>query len=121
MAFLTKWRVITAYLLDGHNTMANPAFEGNINRAVKDLVDIVREYELPEENAARLSNLKSITRLCAKLALTLFSLPAFCEFDWAHEGGGLVVFPALLRMTDENGRRAAPPYPLKGQGQEVVA
>jgi hypothetical protein len=24
-------------------------------------------------------------------------------------------------VTDENGRLAAPPYPLNGQGQEVVA
>jgi hypothetical protein len=119
MAFLTKWRVITAQLLNGQGASANPTAEGNVHRAVEDVDAIVGPYAAPDSNAARLDNLEKITGRCARVAMILFSQPAFWKFEWAHEGDGLVVFPALLRLTEENGRPY--PEPLVLEGQKVVA
>jgi hypothetical protein len=110
MAFLTKWRVITAHLLNGQATAAaaaasTPALDGNVRRAVTDIDSIVGPYaSTGAEGAARLVNLEEITRRAARVGTVLFAQPAFWKFDWAHVGDGLVVFPGLLRLTDENGR-----------------
>ena len=106
MAFLTKWRVITGQLLNGQSASAsaNPTIDANVRRAVDDVDAAVGPYAAADTNAARLGNLEEITRRCARVAATLFAQPAFWKFDWAHTGDGLVVFPSLLRLTDENGR-----------------
>jgi hypothetical protein len=108
MAYLTKWRVITAHLLNGQGAAAapgtNPSVDGNVRRAVNDVDAVVGPYAAADTNAARLDNLEKITERCAFAAAKLFAQPAFWKFDWAHEGDGLVVFPALLRLTDENGK-----------------
>jgi hypothetical protein len=104
MAFLTKWRVITGQLLNGQGTSESPTIDGNVRRAVDDVDAVVGPYAAADSNTARLDNLEEITRRCARVATVLFTQPAFWKFDWAHTGDGLVVFPGLLRLTDENGR-----------------
>jgi hypothetical protein len=108
MAYLTKWRVITAHLLNGQGAAAapgtSPSLDDNVRRAVDNVDAVVGPYAAADTNAARLGNLEEITRRCARVAATLFAQPAFWKFDWTHTGDGLVVFPALLRLTDDNGR-----------------
>jgi hypothetical protein len=119
MAFLTKWRVITGQLLNGQGPNPNNTVDGNVRRAVDDVDGIVGPYAAAD-GGARLGNLEEITRRCARVATVLFTQPAFWKFDWEHDGEGLVVFPALLRLTDENGK-PFPHQPLVLEEKKVVA
>lgn len=65
----------------------------------------------------RLGDLRNILRDDAKFAFLLFSQPYFWQFDWQseladHLSESLVVFPSLLRVMNEDGKRLAEPVVL---------
>jgi hypothetical protein len=108
MAFLTKWRSITSYLMGKSSSSS----EESIRRAVLDCNSIVGPYAsstAPEDQQERLGNLEQIIRRAGRVSGLLFSQAAFWKFDWQQIGPGVVVFPGLTKVTDENGLLLQPP------------
>jgi hypothetical protein len=48
-------------------------------------------------------NLKSILSYAAQFGWTLFSQPARYEFVWEQAGTGMVVYPGLVQVTNDEG------------------
>ena len=57
----------------------------------------------------RLRNLEGIMRRAAQFAFLLFSQPSLFTFEWAAQRGGIVVFPGLYQIVDEDGNVCQPP------------
>lgn len=121
---LSQWKQLTASLL--YNTYERDAFTlfdsrtANIERAVEDLNPLLRQFAAPEHTISvqRVEELRSIARKAAHLAFTLFSQPCFWSFDWQtgsfdkpHER--VVIFPALLRIMDGQGKNVFPPQVVR--------
>ena len=108
MVFLSKWRSITSTLLQSTygqptTTEADPRNE-SVRKAMQVADIILRPYvDERADNAARLYNLEEIMRRAVRFAYTLFSHPSFWRFDWQDTREGIVVFPALLQLTNEDG------------------
>jgi hypothetical protein len=108
MAFLAKWRIVTAFLMNitAAQTSSPPKAvpEINIKKVTTYINTIVAPYAShSEEDVTRLKNLEEIVRRAARVAAILFSQPALWNFDWANVGNGFVVFPALVKLTDSMG------------------
>jgi hypothetical protein len=109
MAFLTKWRTVTAFLMNitasqttSSSTTTIP--ESNIQKAATYINSIVAPYaSKSDENAARLKNLEEIVRRASRVTAILFSQPVFWRFDWVNDSNGFVVFPGLVKITDSTG------------------
>jgi hypothetical protein len=107
VAFLSKWRQITAALCG--NTFTQEIMTEydtrleNIRNAVKEADQFLAPYaNIGDE--ARLRNLEEIMKRAARFGFLLFSQPSSFRFDWMAASGGLVVFPALLQVTDDEGK-----------------
>lgn len=86
----------------------------NIGLALDDLDSVLTRLRARrDENAQRRRNLEEILKRAASFAFILFSHPSFWTFDWqanhTHEPGSVVIFPALLQVTDESGQRHSRP------------
>jgi hypothetical protein len=68
----------------------------------------------------RLENLEEIIKRAVRLAWLLFSQPAGFSADWSDGGGGVVVFPGLVQISDENGKALVRRRTL-GEMKEVAA
>lgn len=95
----------------------------NISSALEMLDTIlVRLRARRDENAQRLRDLEEILGHAANFAFLVFSHPSSWVFDWqaspAQESGSVVVFPALLQVTDENGQWLS--HPQVFEAKEVV-
>jgi hypothetical protein len=106
MAFLSKWKTISAALFQsthGQTTMTgSDARNTNIRKATAVADTILRPYtKAGQDHQSRMQNLEEIMRRAARFAFVLFSQPSFFRFE--SQGKGLVVFPALVQVTDENG------------------
>lgn len=118
----SKWRAITASMLQqtyGSNfiTESDPR-SYNIGHALEELDSVlVRLRARRDENASRRQNLEEILKRAAGFAFLLFSHPSFWKFEWLadsnHGPGSVVIFPALLQITDENGERLSRPRPFE--------
>ncbi|KAK7705365.1 hypothetical protein SLS57_010127 [Botryosphaeria dothidea] len=87
----------------------------NISSALEMLDTIlVRLRARRDENAQRLRDLEEILGHAANFAFLVFSHPSSWVFDWqaspAQEPGSVVIFPALLQVTDENGQWLSHPH-----------
>lgn len=117
-SLLSKWRTITAVMLQptyGSKTITkdDPRVH-NIGQALEELDSVlVRLRSRRDENSQRRRNLEEILKRAAGFAFLLFSHPSFWEFDWqtthTYEPGSVVIFPALLQVTDESGQRHSRP------------
>ena len=112
-AYLSKWRTISAALLQkatGHtNFSAADPRSGNVNRALELLDSILRPYSSQRhDDAERFNNLREILKRAARFGFLLFSQPSLWQFDWSSSRGNsresLVIFPALVQVEDEDGR-----------------
>jgi hypothetical protein len=117
-AFLSKWRVLTAELMQttygGNAFPANDPRNHNILQAVEVLDVVLRPYtDERMDNNQRRRNLEEILKRAAGFAFMLFSQPSSWKFEWenphGHEPGSIVVFPALAQIVDEIGRSLSPP------------
>ena len=99
----------------------------DIERAINDLDALLYVYADDSKPATeeRLGDLRDILRDIlwdgAKFAFLLFSQPYFWQFDWQsetadHLSESPVVFPSLLRVMDEDGKRFAEPVVLGKKG-----
>ncbi|KAF2672743.1 hypothetical protein BT63DRAFT_420955 [Microthyrium microscopicum] len=109
-SILLKWRAMTSHLMGlPHNEAV--ASEEAINGAVMDCDRVIGQYASPaSDQQARLHNLEEITRRASRVAGMLFSQPAIWRFDWQNAGPGLVVFPALVKVSDEHGNGLQQPH-----------
>lgn len=108
MAFFSKWRCITSTLLEPTygqlTTMEADPRNQSVHKAVQVADIILRQYvDESADNAARLRNLEEIMKRAMRFAYTLFSHPSSWRFDWQEAGENVVVFPALLQLTNEDG------------------
>jgi hypothetical protein len=121
-AFLSEWRVITT-------TLSQSVFGQDIlspeDARLSNILNTLRQADIflsPLTNNAnhesRLRNLEEVMKRAARLGWILFSQPSEFSFDWTGDGEGLVVFPALLQIADENGRVLRTPRVLASK--EVV-
>lgn len=121
VAFLSKWRQITAALSGNTFTKEIAADDNrlvNINSAL-DLADtFLRPCAKGGDDDKRLVNLEEIMKRAARFGFLLFSQPSSFHFDWTDDGSGLVVFPGLLQVSDDNGRPVA--SPRKFGSKEVI-
>lgn len=79
-----------------------------------DLDDILCPFADPRlDNKQRKQNLREMFKRAATFAFTLFSQPSTFDFDWKKEEGArsgtLCIFPALIQVRDESGKRVSPP------------
>ncbi|TID22976.1 hypothetical protein E6O75_ATG02150 [Venturia nashicola] len=112
VAFLSKWRQITAALTGNTFTQDIPGDDArlvNINSALHLADTFLRPCAKDGDDEKRLINLEEIMKRAARFGFLLFSQPSSFHFDWTDNGSGLVVFPGLLQVTDENGKPVASP------------
>lgn len=121
---MSRWRAITASLLhskySGHTFTSYDSRNQNISEALQSLDAILAPFGTDERNSReRVQKLEEILRRGARLGFLLFSQPSTWEFDWATppsaERGALAVFPALVQVGDDNGRRLPRPRVLEEQ------
>lgn len=115
-AFLSKWRTLTAELMHYNRSgfAANDPRKDNIIKAVELLDAILHPYADERiDNNQRRRNLEEILKRAAAFAFILFSQPSTWKFDWQGdhnvEVGSLVIFPALVQLSDETGNVLQPP------------
>ncbi|KAI4210810.1 MAG: hypothetical protein LQ351_006392 [Letrouitia transgressa] len=124
MAFLSKWRTISAALLQrsygsGSFSSSDPR-NRNINNALEALNTLLRPYaDSQRDDNERERKLEEIMRRAARFGFLLFSQPSTWNFDWEtpqNAGrGALVIFPALLQVGDDNGKKTPIPRALEEQ------
>ncbi|KAL8901351.1 MAG: hypothetical protein Q9207_005246 [Kuettlingeria erythrocarpa] len=124
MAFMSKWRAITASLLQskygGNSFSSYDPRNPNIAEALRSLDAILAPFATEERDSReRTQKLEEILRRGARFGFLLFSQPSTWEFDWntpPNAGrGALAVSPALLQVGDDNGRRLPRPRTLEEQ------
>lgn len=114
---LSRWRQMTAALMAGtydHDTIStSDPRQRNIRVLVDRLDAILAPLASPAHGAdSRRENLEEVVKRGARFAYMLFTQPTEWEFSWdrpARERGEWVVFPEILRVTDEAGTRLAQP------------
>lgn len=133
-ALLSRWKQISATMMHtAYVSNAFTYFDSrtaNIERALKDLEPLLQSYALPQPSPDRVNNLRELLKSGAKFAFLLFSQPYFWQFDWRgpqyshtkseRQNGAVfdrgsvesqfdptevVIWPALLRVMDGDGRR----------------
>lgn len=108
-AFLSEWRVLTAHLssqLYGTESFSpEDSRLTSIQSALRQADMFLAPLASSADHEARLRNLEEIMKRAARFGWTLFSQPSEYEVDWTDDGRGVVVFPGLVQVSDENGRR----------------
>jgi hypothetical protein len=115
---LSKWRQITAALTQrtyGSNGIGpNDARQHNIQQLVTKLDTVLGAFAEQANSKERLQNLEELVKRGARFGYTLFSQPTTWELDWdsgaAGKGGNVVVYPALVQVGDDEGRRLSRPH-----------
>ncbi|KAL8932064.1 MAG: hypothetical protein Q9216_006977 [Gyalolechia sp. 2 TL-2023] len=127
MAFLSRWRAITASLLQskygGGNFGSYDPRNQNLSEALQALDTVLSPFMAEKrDERARTQNLEEILRRGARFGFLLFSQPSTWELDWNaphNEGRGvLAISPALVQVGDDNGRRL--PRPRTVEEQELT-
>ncbi|KAI4236451.1 MAG: hypothetical protein L6R40_006162 [Gallowayella cf. fulva] len=122
--FMSRWRSFTAALLQdryGSSTWtASDARTPNISEALQALNAVLRPFaDEQRDERDRLQKLEEILKRGARLGFTLFSQPSLWDFDWNTPSGAgrgvVVISPALVQVTDDNGRRLPRPRMLEEQ------
>jgi hypothetical protein len=120
VAFLSKWRQITAALSGNTFLQEMPVDDPRLTniRSALELADtFLRPCAKDAEHDKRLLNLEEIMKRAARFGFLLFSQPSSFHFDWIDSGSGLVVFPGLLQVSDDFGKPVASP---RAFGQKEV-
>lgn len=81
----------------------------NIGNALELADTFLRPCAKDEDHEKRLFNLEEIMKRAARFGFLLFSQPSSFHFDWSDNDSGLVVFPGLLQVSDDNGKPVASP------------
>ncbi|KAF7196677.1 hypothetical protein HII31_02047 [Pseudocercospora fuligena] len=90
----------------------------NIAQLAKDLDDVLRFFASSDDKG-RVENMTEIIRQGAYVGYVLFVQPTTWSFEWEEAGHSeLVVFPALVQLSDEHGRPRA--RPLRSTSKQRV-
>lgn len=118
MAFLSRWRAITASLLQskygGGNFGSYDPRNQNLSEALQALDTVLSPFMAEKrDERARTQNLEEILKRGARFGFLLFSQPSTWELDWnappSAGRGVLAISPALVQVGDDNGRRLPRP------------
>ena len=115
MAFLSKWRSISAFLLQKNygqpNFSKDDARIPNISKGLETLDSVLFLYaDESRDNQERLLNLEEIIKRAARFGYLLVSQPSLWKFEWDRStGSALVVFPGLQQVGDDNGQKMRMP------------
>ncbi|KAI9775608.1 MAG: hypothetical protein M1839_001009 [Geoglossum umbratile] len=142
-AAFSRWKTITKVLLFPSNSDRSPEYQPNfdtIQRTAESISDRLKDYEksaLPSHRHSKSSvsplshqecvmSLEQVMLQGANLGIDLLSQGAsFQHARWEiREPGGrplLVVFPEILRMTDENGYRLPEPVSIYKEIAEDIS
>ncbi|KAI4174185.1 MAG: hypothetical protein LQ343_002521 [Gyalolechia ehrenbergii] len=127
MAFLSRWRVITASLLQskygGGNFGSYDPRNRNLSEVLQALDTVLSPFAAEKgDERARTQNLEEILRRGARFGFLLFSQPSTWELDWnapPNAGRGvLAIMPSLVQIGDDTGRRL--PRPRTVEEQELA-
>ena len=89
MAFLSKWRQITAALLPPSYNQPTIADSDPRNESIRKAVQVAESVLQPYANPSdpeRLRNLEEIIKRAVRFAYVLFAHPSFWRFDWQSSG-----------------------------------
>lgn len=127
MVLLSRWRTISGVLLSktyGQSTFPqNDPRLRNILDAQQSLDSILRPYaKEPFDDDERLRKLEDLLKRAARFGYLLFSQPSQWGFKWDNDQSaaekGLIIFPALLQVADEDGKPLQKPRVL--EEREVI-
>ena len=123
---LTKWRVLSAYLLQTVRSNRNQLLpkDSNIQPAISRNMAMIRQilipFVAPGAEKRQVDNLQGLMAEGAKFGLLLFQQPVSWVVDWEiprtrdtdkRMGGGrqvaraIVLFPGLIQTADKEGKR----------------
>lgn len=123
---LSRWRTSTRYLLGEQTGDDERARRDQVaNAIVETLTPVLRRYAQPQLEDERRADLVRVCRKAEQLGLLLLAQPAEWMVDWEAEtpkgttgrdgrrkapptGQGMVVFPALIKVTDDAARLIQP-------------
>lgn len=109
---LAKWRQTIRLLMEPTygrlpNISANDPRQVNIREMASKILEILRVFTMAIDDDIKLRDLSDLICEAATFSYTLFTQPSEWHFDWTNARYGntseLVVFPALLKATDEHG------------------
>lgn len=122
MALLSKWRSISAALLqkaygDQQTLSRSDSRYRNIENALQALDKVLHPYANQSRgDDKRFKNLEEILKRGARAGFLLFSQPSVWRFDWDRPGdikaGTMTVFPALTKVRDDYGQTISTPREL---------
>ena len=111
---LSRWRVLTAYLRP--DLSSDPTYSAELDRKVSNSVKkFLHAFEpwmkTMYKDQERARGLTVILKEAAGLGTFLFSQPSELQFQWPPTNelgtGRIAVTPALVKLTDESGRKLA--------------
>ncbi|EME78604.1 uncharacterized protein MYCFIDRAFT_212430 [Pseudocercospora fijiensis CIRAD86] len=108
-ALLSQWRHVTGALIPPSKTMSSDdPRQFNISQLARDVNDVLRSFASPDD-IGRFANMTEILRQGAYVGYVTLVQPTTWAFEWEDEADGrhaneLVVFPALVQISDEHGR-----------------
>ena len=118
---MSRWRALTAHLFP--NPPDGSSYTVHRDRRIAKTVQAFSRAFAPWKNPKyrdeeRMLSLSAILTEAAGLGMWLFSQPSTLQFLWPRprdiKVGELVILPALMKTTDEHGKKLAEP-------QEVVS
>ena len=113
---MSRWRVLTVYLFS--NCPDGSSYTGHRDRRIAKTVQAFSRAFEPWKNPKhrdeeRMLSLSTILTESAELGIWLFSQPSALQFQWPRprdiKAGELVILPALLKTTDEHGKKLIEP------------
>lgn len=117
------WRMLTSRLYAQIHGIQGPTsmeIQGDaITALAKSFTRAFAPYSDPNfSEAHRLGHLTSVVRAAADLGSWLFSQPCFFEFRWTSlvtPLNQLIIFPAVVKVGNEQGCRLSVPHTLAGE------
>ncbi|KAF1810892.1 hypothetical protein P152DRAFT_420302 [Eremomyces bilateralis CBS 781.70] len=111
-ALFSKWKAISGVLLQpqyGQNIENDPR-NASIRKAMDEADLILQLFAANPAEEKRVRNLEEIMRRATRFAFLLFCQPSTWKFQWDRVvPDGLVVFPDLLQLTNDEAELMLPP------------
>jgi len=96
----SKWRVATARLIPDSYVQTS---QNHVQDAHTALISLLQPIVDREKLQAWSDNLMSVLTYAAQFGWGLFSQPAKYEFVWEKAGVGMVTYPGLVQVTNDEG------------------
>ncbi|PWY64725.1 hypothetical protein BO94DRAFT_579956 [Aspergillus sclerotioniger CBS 115572] len=98
------WRMLTARLHAKSLDTTSGVVQGHIIALAGGFTQAFAPFHNPQlSEADRQRHLSSVVRECAELSVWLFTQPCSFNFVWTSSPGSIVIFPAVVKTSDEQG------------------